>query len=178
MKKNDQDDDLKYFQQAMKDVKPLVIKNKNIKAIFKKSPRVREIISIDVETDLEDITIKNITSDEKLFFVHSGGGLQHNLLQKLKQGKIKITRSLDLHGMVVDKARQAVSHFIEQSRIQHHRYILIIHGKGKSSQDTPVLKNHVNHWLMQIPSVLAFCSAVPKDGGTGAVYVVLKKLPL
>lgn len=177
MKKNDQDD-LKYFQQAMKDVKPLAIKNKNIKVIFKKTPRARKFISIDAETDLEDITTKNITSDEKLFFVQPGGGLQQNLLQKLKQGKIKISKVLDLHGMVVDEARLAVSHFIKQSRLQHHRYIMIVHGKGKSSQDTPILKNHVNHWLMQIPSILAFCSAAPKDGGTGALYVVLKKLSL
>ncbi len=181
MKKNAQDD-LEYFQKAMQGVRPLIIKDKEVKLIFKKNIKKNSHFPLksksNTHTNLQDINLNNITSGEKLLYVRPGGGLQHNLLQKLRQGKIKTTQSLDLHGMVVNEARQAIDHFIKQSIRQLHRYILIIHGKGKSSQDMPILKNHVNHWLMQIPSVLAFCTAIPKDGGTGAMYVVLKKLPL
>ena len=42
---------------------------------------------------------------------------------------------------------------------------------------TALIKSHVSHWLQQIETVMAFCSAQPKDGGTGAVYVLLKKQP-
>ena len=189
MKKNVQSDltnDLKYFQKAMQGVRPLVIKDKEIKLIFKKninktsiSNSKKIIFSESIShTNLQNINLKNISSDEKLFFARPGGGLQHSLLQKLKQGKIKITQSLDLHGMIIDEARRAIENFIKQCIIQHHRYIMIIHGKGRSSEDMPILKNHLYHWLIQIPSVLAFCSAIPKDGGTGAVYVVLNKLLL
>ncbi|EXJ09223.1 Smr domain protein [Nitrincola nitratireducens] len=38
-----------------------------------------------------------------------------------------------------------------------------------------MIKSCVNDWLQQIPQVLAFTSAQPKDGGTGAVYVLLKR---
>jgi DNA-nicking Smr family endonuclease len=39
-----------------------------------------------------------------------------------------------------------------------------------------VLKQKVNDWLRQKNEVLAFCSARPNDGGSGAVYVLLKRL--
>jgi DNA-nicking Smr family endonuclease len=56
--------------------------------------------------------------------------------------------------------------------------VRIIHGKGNGSvQRRPVLKGKVNHWLQQRDEVLAFCSARPVDGGTGAVYVLLKRAP-
>ena len=51
----------------------------------------------------------------------------------------------------------------------------IIHGKGyRSGERQPVLKRKVNYWLRLRPDVLAFCSATPRDGGTGAVYVLLR----
>jgi DNA-nicking Smr family endonuclease len=51
-----------------------------------------------------------------------------------------------------------------------------VHGKGNGSwQKQPVLKNKLNQWLRQRDEVLAFCSARPCDGGTGAIYVLLKK---
>jgi DNA-nicking Smr family endonuclease len=56
------------------------------------------------------------------------------------------------------------------------RCVRIIHGKGKSSEGKlPVLKGKVNSWLRQRDEVIAFCSARPSDGGTGAVYVLLKR---
>jgi DNA-nicking Smr family endonuclease len=55
--------------------------------------------------------------------------------------------------------------------------IRIIHGKGKRSRNNkgPVIKTKVNHWLRQRDDVLAFCSARPIDGGTGAIYVLLRR---
>jgi DNA-nicking Smr family endonuclease len=55
--------------------------------------------------------------------------------------------------------------------------VRIIHGKGNTSLGKmPVLKGRVNSWLRQKNEVLAFCSARPNDGGTGAVYVLLKRV--
>ncbi len=65
--------------------------------------------------------------------------------------------------------------FIRQEATSRHRCLLIIHGKGSHNGKAPVLKNLVRHWLPQFPQVLAFHSALTRDGGAGALYVLLKE---
>jgi len=96
-------------------------------------------------------------------------------LRELKSGDIRWEARLDLHGLRPDAARDALCHFIESQSRNGHRCLLIIHGKGSRHGEEPVLKNHVNHWLQQLSQVLAFHSALPRDGGSGAVYVLLKR---
>jgi len=74
----------------------------------------------------------------------------------------------------VSAAREALIHFISQSYMAGFRCVLIIHGKGGVQNEISILKSHVNHWLKQFTEILAFHSALPKDGGRGAVYVLLK----
>lgn len=113
------------------------------------------------------------TGEELLF---SRSGLQLNVLRKLRRGQFSIGGELDLHGMRVEEARQALSHFLLHCRLQHKQCVRIIHGKGNGShRQQPVLKGKVNHWLRQRDEVLAFCSARPADGGTGAIYLLLKR---
>lgn len=103
-------------------------------------------------------------------------GVQKQSLRKLKRGQISIQAELDLHGLVVSQASEMVKDFIRHC-LEHDRYaVRIIHGKGKGSRDRyPVLKNKLNKWLQKNNDVLAFCSARPVDGGTGAVYVLLRR---
>ena len=90
-------------------------------------------------------------------------------------GKNPIENHLDLHGMTVVEARQTLLQFIAECEGSGIRNVLVVHGKGYSSPNNkPVIKAYVNHWLKLSPTVLAFCSAQPSDGGTGAVYVLLK----
>jgi DNA-nicking Smr family endonuclease len=85
---------------------------------------------------------------------------------------------LDLHGLRVAEARQALQQLLLHAQLQGDKVVRVIHGKGKGSgTQQAVLKQQVNHWLQQDPMVLAFCSAQPKDGGSGAVYVLLKRCP-
>lgn len=113
------------------------------------------------------------TTEELLF---SRSGLQHNVMRKLRRGQFRIDAELDLHGMRVEQARQALSHFLHHCRLQSRQCVRIIHGKGYGSQQQlPVLKSKVNYWLRQHSEVLAFCSARPVDGGTGAIYLLLKR---
>jgi len=78
--------------------------------------------------------------------------------------------------MTVDVARKSLSSFLATCGALDNRCIKIIHGKGRGSKGKqPVLKNRLNYWLQQRDDILAFCSARPVDGGTGAVYVLLKK---
>ncbi|WP_419419146.1 Smr/MutS family protein [Legionella sp. D16C41] len=96
-------------------------------------------------------------------------------LQELRQGKIPWQAKLDLHGYKAETAAQILVDFILQELAQDHRCLLIIHGKGSHRGEPPILKNLVNHWLKQISSVLAFHSALPREGGAGALYVLLKR---
>jgi DNA-nicking Smr family endonuclease len=101
--------------------------------------------------------------------------VQNTLLRKLRRGQFRIADELDLHGMNATEAKHALVAFIQTACTTNARCVRIIHGKGcRSSNHGPVLKPLVNRWLRQIDEVLAFCSARPVDGGTGAVYVLLK----
>jgi DNA-nicking Smr family endonuclease len=116
-----------------------------------------------------------LDTGEELGFARPG--LQHGMLRKLRRGQFSVGAELDLHGMTVVVARQAVSEFLYQCRLRHIRCVRIIHGKGRGSRHQgPVLKGKVDGWLRQRDEVLAFATARPVDGGTGAVYVLLKRL--
>jgi len=113
-------------------------------------------------------------SGEALSF--SRPGLQHTTLKKLRKGQFVVEAELDLHGQTVSEAAESLVDFIRDSRLAGKRCVRIIHGKGQGSPDKiPILKTKVNTWLRQKDEILAFCSAQPVDGGTGAVYVLLKK---
>lgn len=104
-------------------------------------------------------------------------GVQKTILRKLKRGGYSVSASLDLHGLTVDRARSEVGSFIRSERGEMRRCVRIVHGKGYRSADgQPVLKTLLNRWLPQRDDVVAFCSAPPHDGGTGALYVLLRRL--
>ena len=105
-------------------------------------------------------------------------GIQNGVYRKLRLGYYQVDARLDLHRMVVKQAREEVFSFIEEATRLGLRTLLIVHGKGQSKSQgdqTAVLKGYVNHWLQHLDQVQAFHSAQPQHGGTGAVYVLLKK---
>lgn len=105
-------------------------------------------------------------------------GIQNGVYRKLRLGQYSIDARLDLHRMTVVQARDEVFSFINEAGRLGLRTLLIVHGKGQSASDgaaTAVLKGYVNHWLGELDSVQAFHSAQPMHGGTGAVYVLLRK---
>lgn len=105
----------------------------------------------------------------------SRSGLQLKVLKKLRQGKHPIEHSLDLHGLTVTEASRELLEFLGECEAAGVRHAIIIHGKGFRSKEKPVIKPMVNRWLRSAEMVLAFHSAQAKDGGSGAVYVLLKK---
>lgn len=95
---------------------------------------------------------------------------------QLKRGRTAWQSGLDLHGHTLDEARQELESFLSDSAAAQLRCVLIVHGKAwGTTADYPVLKSHVNAWLREWPNVLAFCSATEVDGGTGAIYALLRK---
>jgi DNA-nicking Smr family endonuclease len=102
-------------------------------------------------------------------------GVQKNVLKKLRKGHFGIDAELDLHGLTSEAAKQQLLRFLHFCFEDGVRSAHIIHGKGyRSSNNIPVLKNSLNLWLRQHQDVLAFCSAPARDGGAGAVYVLLR----
>ena len=115
-----------------------------------------------------------LSSQDELVF--AAPGIQLGLLQKLKKGHIPWDEGIDLHGLTVDEARDALSRFVRQAAQAQSRCLLVVHGKGQSQGgNEATLKSYTNEWLRRLHPVVAFASAQPKDGGTGAVYVLLKR---
>ncbi len=110
---------------------------------------------------------------EELLF--SRAGTSARLLKKLRRGQLSVGAELDLHGKTVAESQLALSHFLEECRTLGVRCVRIIHGKGFGSpHGIPVIKSKLVRWLRLRDDILAFSSARPFDGGTGAVYVLLK----
>ncbi len=102
-------------------------------------------------------------------------GVQHEVFARLKSGRYAVEGSLDLHRLTVKEARSEVFRFFELARGKGWRTLLIAHGRGEASPTPARIKSYVNAWLRELPEVIAFHSADRRQGGTGAVLVLLKK---
>ncbi len=106
-------------------------------------------------------------------------GLDIKTFQQLKNGALSVTAHLDLHGMTASQAQESLLFFTRECYLQNHRCILIVTGRGINSPGgQSVLRRETESWLTRDPLkhvVLAFCTAQPKDGGAGAIYVLLRK---
>jgi DNA-nicking Smr family endonuclease len=102
-------------------------------------------------------------------------GVRTQTLRHLRRGLFPVEDQLDLHGLNQSAARDSLAEFIEQSRDAGYRCVRIVHGKGyRSGARGPILKIAVNSWLKRHGDVMAFTSARTIDGGTGALYVLLR----
>lgn len=176
-KKTISKEDSTLFRQSIGIVKKM--KSDNLHFMEKKKPKpypkTQELKEI---KKLED-GARSHAEVEKLLQEDSMGysalGIQKNVLKKLRKGHFGLDASIDLHGLTREEANKQLSRFLHFSIEEGYRCVHIIHGKGYRSPDNhPVLKNDINIWLRQYKEVLAFCSTPPKDGGTGAVFVLLK----
>ena len=106
-------------------------------------------------------------------------GFSPRLMQRLKRGQFPIQSYIDLHGLTKQEAQLKVGDFVLKSYYSGLRCILVVHGRGLNSENhIPVLKERLPLWLTRGPAkkiVLAFSTARSYDGGTGALYVLLKK---
>ncbi len=164
------------FRDAVGEVRPLkqdrVAPHKlRRKPVPQQSLRDRQAV---IDSLLSDDVDPELETGEELLFARPG--LQHTVFRKFRRGHYLVEAELDLHGRIVSEARALVNDFLRQAQAGGLRCVRIIHGKGLSSVGKiPVLKGKVNVWLRRKQEVLAFCSARPVDGGTGAVYVLLKR---
>ena len=178
-------DESDYFAEAMSDVTPLAQQNMTIARVPDTDARpAHPANSTDLEvlahlSDLvSGIAEMDITfSDE--YIEGSVQGFDWKLMQKLKNGLFPVQDHVDLHGYTRQEAELKVGDFLLRSYRLGLRCVLVVHGRGLNSEDhIPVLKERLPVWLSRGPVkkiILAFSTARPYDGGTGAIYILLRR---
>lgn len=170
----DGDDDTQAFRDAMRDVKPLKKPDRISRQQVRKPVRAPRGAVVDSLPERFAASAPLVDCPTVLDFARSG--IQPSALAKLRRGKLAIDSDLDLHGMTAEQARTALNGFLRESLELGYRCIRIVHGKGyRSPGNNPVIKPLLNRWLREAGEVLAFHSAQPKHGGSGALYVLLKR---
>ena len=102
-------------------------------------------------------------------------GQPSRLLTRLRRGQFSVRAEIDLHEMSRAVAREAIREFLDDCRRERELCVRIVHGKGlRSKANGPVLKQLTDSLLRHRDDVLAFTSARPAQGGTGAVIVLLR----
>ena len=127
-----------------------------------------------LESISDDFDVSTLLdTDDQLSYRRTGIGVE--ITRRLRSGHWSIQHQLDLHGLRVDEAREALGRFIRQAHKHGLRCVRVVHGKGLGSPGkTPVLKSRVQRWLVQKNEVLAFVQARPAEGGAGALVVLLQ----
>jgi DNA-nicking Smr family endonuclease len=178
---SDEDDsESSAFRSAMRDVKPLLHTPSRLDAaVPKRRARARRSSAAAVENLdaamplIADAAAEGESAAAALTFQR--GGVRDQVMRRLRRGLYPCEDQLDLHGLNQAAARDRLVEFIAHSRNSGRRCVRIVHGKGyRSGVRGPVLKTAVNLWLRHHLDVMAFTSARAIDGGTGAVYVLLR----
>ena len=115
-----------------------------------------------------------VEAGERLSYLRAGQ--QRRVLRELRRGRWPVEDEIHLRGMRAAEALRAAGDFISAARNEGLRCVRIVHGKGRGSADgLPVIKGEIDHWLRRHDAVDAFCSARDTDGGSGALYVLLRR---
>jgi len=173
--------DDKLFRDELQGVQPLQIP---AKVPLNRSPvsglaaaARREAAQRELDAERNFLTLDNVDMLDPYYPLEfKRPGVQNGVFRKLKQGKYAMDARLDLHRLTAEEAREQVFGFIREAQAYDLRNVLIVTGRGNhSSSPEAILKSYVNKWLPEFDEVQAYCSAIPAQGGTGAVYVMLKK---
>jgi DNA-nicking Smr family endonuclease len=184
-------DDEDLFREAMQDVKPLsaakpVVDNRLLDKPLDKNSRAKPT-EAQLRARLAAMGIKKAEAPDYMtlgevppveprdFLAWRREGVQELVADRLRKGSYVPKDSLDLHGERVKKSRDMVHEFLVECHTKGHRCVRIVHGRGEKGEVKARLKSYVNAWLTGHPLVNAFVSATREHGGTGAVFVLLKK---
>lgn len=169
------DEERELFRQAIDNIDP-----RGYDAPRPLTPEKQRAQGTDQEPYLSnaELLLNNIPDDQwvgrdcTLHF--SRTGVNHRQLNRLKMGKVRPQMRIDLHGMSAIDAQSMAHSCLEQAKIEGLQCVLIIHGKGSyNPNDPPKIKNLLNQWLPSREDVVAFHQSCPRDGGSGALYVLL-----
>jgi DNA-nicking Smr family endonuclease len=170
--------DAEIFRDAMSDVREI----KEFRELPVKKPPKRKRIPIQKDNTLDLLKQiidgrKSITlSDtaEYIEWVHPR--VRKDVARKLHGGNFSVQDYIDLHGMNLIEAEEALKFFFTDAAKKHLFCVKVIHGRGLRSPRGPVLKEAMVRWLHTSFSkwILAYSTAKDCDGGLGATYIILK----
>ena len=178
---DNKNDDSGLFRRLMEDIQPLE-RDKRAPAYKPKPPArarfkyddERAVLEESLDVDIDDMDDLETGSGESMQFKRASVG--RRTIRKLARGSFSVQSEIDLHGMTVPEAKSALREFVKDAAVRGLTCIRVIHGKGIGSGERgPILKSKVNNWLRRWDEILAFVSTKQVHGGTGAVYVLLKK---
>ncbi|HZZ92758.1 MAG TPA: Smr/MutS family protein [Usitatibacter sp.] len=174
--------DAEDFRAAVRDVKPLAAPNRV--EPFREPPRPIPVKRLEDEhAVLEDLSrlahghdvagLDDMEIEDDALFLRPG--LPRDILRKLRRTHWVIQDHLDLHGLTSEEAALATGSFLAECRRAGIRCVRIVHGKGLRSRNRePVLKHRIRKLLMRRDDVLAFVEPRAREGGGGAVVVLLE----
>lgn len=176
-----QDDDSFLFQAAVQGARPISHDRADTgkpRLDARRTAQKRAQATVETGTlrvdGLSDLFVIDVGAEDELLWARDG--VQEGQMRKLKAGQIAFEGSLDLHGLSVEKAREQLWAFLAEAARYEVRCVRVTHGKAaRLDGKRPMIKSHVNTWLRQHPQVLGFASCLPRHGGTGAVYVMLRR---
>ena len=168
-KSSDSEPDVDHLAEAMADVVPLAPDHRG---------RVRPAPAVSQRPRATTAASSSLSGDddeEEAEHEYVAPGVDRRELRKIKRGDYGPGSVVDLHGQTADEAVAHVKQFIDRQR-HRHRCVSIVHGRGLHSKgNVSVLKTRVREYLRRHPAVLAYANAPRTDGGSGAVYVLLRK---
>ena len=178
-------DDDALFRAAMGDVAPLTANNNRAD---QGAARVSQPTAGQLQRQKDAVTARDAEGEERIMtlgevptvdpnatLAWKQDGVQQGVFDKLRKAEYPIEGQLDLHHKTVKEARLAVWEFLQSAQENGWRCVLIAHGRGEQSPTPARLKSFVQHWLTGLPLAIAFHSALPRQGGTGATYVLVQK---
>lgn len=175
----------KLFQEAMTGVAPISRDNcveRGFPSVFPERPgdendsepllRLKDLVEYGLGFQVAD-TPEYI--EGTMYHVHP------DVARRLHRGDYSIQAYINLHRLNVSNARDTLEKFLRWAVTTGKTGVLIVHGRGLSSTAEPILKQKVVEWLTRGPWrkwVVAYASARSCDGGAGATYVLLRRLPI
>lgn len=170
--------DEEIFRDAMSDVREI----KEFRALpVKKPPKTKRISrqkdnSLDLLKQIIDGRKKITLSDTAEYIEWVRPRIRKDVARKLHAGSFSVQDYIDLHGMNLIEAEEALEFFLNDAAKKRLFCVKVIHGRGLRSPRGPVLKEAMVRWLHTSFSkwILAYSTAKDCDGGLGATYIILK----
>ena len=175
------EDDLAAFKRSMKSVTPIRHTERVAhKPVAEPAPALRRANALGETPNRADAgvsdggEITHLLSEAGTAFVR--GDVAPDTARNLRRGQWRAGAELDLHGLRVEQARHALLSFLDECQEHGIRCVRIVHGKGYNSEGLePVLKDKARTWLVQKAEVMAFSEAPEREGGAGALLVLLRQ---
>nr|WP_154324718.1 DNA endonuclease SmrA [Pantoea sp. 201603H] len=171
----DDPDDKDLFREAMNEVKPL----EDYASVHWLQPTPMHVPAVTLSQEqTENFLIEGFIEPMPLNqpLEYKADGIQQGVLDKWRLGKYELEASLNLMRQPIQHCRRSLFAFMLQARQDSLRNLLIIHGKGRQDKShANIIRSYLSRWLRQFDDVQTFCIAQPWHGGSGALYVGMRK---